>query len=106
MVCIVPRMVLTYFVFPVRFFSAFLRCHYYGLAISVTLVMRSSITALREKLEDPERMLHQLILDMDEELCKVRSSVAEAIADEVQMASEPSENKLTCKNGPSGRWSP
>lgn len=50
-----------------------------------SLVMRSSITALREKVEDPERMLHQLILDMDEELCTVRSSVAEAIADEIQM---------------------
>lgn len=50
-----------------------------------SLVMRSSITALREKVEDPERMLHQLIIDMDEELCGVRSSVAEAIADEIQM---------------------
>jgi phage shock protein A len=50
-----------------------------------SLVMRSSITALREKVEDPERLLHQLILDMDEELCSVRSSVAEAIADEIQM---------------------
>ncbi len=50
-----------------------------------SLVMRSSITALREKVEDPERMLHQLIIDMDEELCSVRASVAEAIADEIQM---------------------
>ena len=50
-----------------------------------SLVMRSSITSLREKVEDPERMLFQLILDMDEELCGVRSSVAEAIADEIQM---------------------
>ncbi len=50
-----------------------------------SLVMRSSITSLREKVEDPERMLYQLILDMDEELCGVRSSVAEAIADEIQM---------------------
>ena len=50
-----------------------------------SLVIRSSITSLREKVEDPERMLYQLILDMDEELCGVRSSVAEAIADEIQM---------------------
>lgn len=50
-----------------------------------SLVMRSSVTALREKIEDPERMLHQLIIDMEEELCGVRSSVAEAIADEIQM---------------------
>ncbi|MEQ9411893.1 MAG: PspA/IM30 family protein [Fuerstiella sp.] len=50
-----------------------------------SLVMRSSITSLKEKIEDPERMLHQLIIDMEEELDRVRSSVAEAIADEIQM---------------------
>ena len=50
-----------------------------------TLVMRSSITTLREKVEDPERMLHQLIVDMEEELDRVRTAVAGAIADEIQM---------------------
>lgn len=50
-----------------------------------TLVMRSSITTLREKIEDPERMLHQLICDMEEELGTVRHGVAEAIADEIQL---------------------
>ena len=48
-----------------------------------SLVMRSSITALREQIEDPERMLHQLIIDMQGELETVRSSVAEAVADEI-----------------------
>lgn len=50
-----------------------------------SLVMRSSLTALREKVEDPERMLYQLIIDMEEELDRIRSSVAEAVADEIQM---------------------
>lgn len=50
-----------------------------------TFVMRSTITTLREKVEDPERMLHQLIIDMEEELQRVRDSVAEAIADEIQL---------------------
>ncbi len=50
-----------------------------------SLIMRSSVTALREKMEDPERMLHQLIIDMEQELDRVRASVAEAIADEIQM---------------------
>ena len=49
------------------------------------LVMRSSLTTLRERVENPERLLHQLILDMDEDLCCVRRSVAEAIADEIQL---------------------
>lgn len=51
-----------------------------------TLVMRSSLTALREKVEDPERMLHQLICDMEEELEAVRQSVAAAIADEIELS--------------------
>lgn len=50
-----------------------------------SLIMRSSITNLKEKIEDPERMLHQLIIDMQEELDRVRTSVAEAVADEIQM---------------------
>lgn len=52
---------------------------------SFSLVMRSSVTQLREKFEDPERMLHQLLIDMEEESERVRDSVAEAIADEIQL---------------------
>lgn len=50
-----------------------------------SLVMRSSVTALREQIEDPERMLHQLLIDMQAELDTVRASVAEAVADEILM---------------------
>ena len=50
-----------------------------------SLVMRSSISSLKEMVEDPERMLHQLIIDMQNELEEVRASVAEAVADEIQM---------------------
>ncbi len=53
-----------------------------------TLVMKSNITALRETIEDPERMLHQLILDMEEELQTVRESVASAVADEIQLSKQ------------------
>ncbi len=45
-----------------------------------SLVIRSSITTLREKVQDPERMLHQLIVDMEEEMERVRESVAGALA--------------------------
>ncbi|HEY2839541.1 MAG TPA: PspA/IM30 family protein, partial [Pirellulales bacterium] len=48
----------------------------------------SSITTIREKVEDPERMLHQLLVDMEEEQCRVRRSVAEAIADEIQLGKQ------------------
>ncbi len=50
-----------------------------------SLVMRSSITSLKEMVEDPERMLHQLVIDMQNELEEVRASVAEAVADEILM---------------------
>lgn len=53
-----------------------------------TLVMRSQITTLREKIEDPERMIHQLILDMEEELEATRERIAGAIADEIQLGKE------------------
>ncbi len=65
-----------------------------------SLVMRSSITSLKEKIEDPERMLHQLIIDMEEELERVRRSVAEAVADEIQMR-----KRAERERGDAERWS-
>jgi phage shock protein A len=50
-----------------------------------TLIMRSNVTALREQIEDPEKVLHQLLIDMQNELDVVRSSVADAVADELLM---------------------
>ena len=50
-----------------------------------SLIMRSTITTLEEKVQDPERMLHQLIIDMEEELERIRANVAGAIADEIQL---------------------
>lgn len=50
-----------------------------------SFVMRANISTLRERFTDPERMLHQLIIDMDEESERVRASVAGAIADEIQL---------------------
>jgi phage shock protein A len=50
-----------------------------------SLVIRTSISSLREKVQDPERMLHQLIADMEEEMDRVRESVAAAIADEIHL---------------------
>jgi phage shock protein A len=55
---------------------------------SFTLLVKSSITTIRETVEDPERMLHQLIIDMEEELETVREGVASAIADEIQLGKQ------------------
>jgi phage shock protein A len=50
-----------------------------------TLVIQSNVSALLERFEDPERVLNQLILDMEEELERVRASTAAVIADEIQL---------------------
>lgn len=50
-----------------------------------SLVMRSNVTFLCERFENPERMIHQLLIDMEQELEVVRRSVAEAMADEIQL---------------------
>src|SRR5580704_12966765 len=65
-----------------------------------TLVMRSSITSLREKMEDPERLLNQMIIDMDEEHLHVRESVAAAIADEILLR-----NKARAATDDAAQWS-
>ncbi|MCA9122164.1 MAG: PspA/IM30 family protein [Planctomycetaceae bacterium] len=50
-----------------------------------SFVMRANVTTLKERFSDPERMLHQLIIDMEQELGRVRESVAGAIADQIQL---------------------
>jgi phage shock protein A len=50
-----------------------------------SLVIRSNISTLIERFENPERVLNQLILDMEEELVRVRASTAGVIADEIQL---------------------
>ena len=53
-----------------------------------SLVIRSNLTTLCEHFEDPERMLHQLLIDMEHELDRVREAVASAIADEIQLGKQ------------------
>lgn len=50
-----------------------------------SLVIRSNVTTLCEHFENPERTIHLLILDMEEELQSVRAKVAGVLADEIQM---------------------
>src|SRR5947207_11629079 len=53
-----------------------------------SLVIRSNVTALCERFEDPERVLNQLLIDMEEELERVRASTAGVIADEIRMGKD------------------
>jgi phage shock protein A len=48
----------------------------------VSTLLRANLNDLIEKAEDPERLLKQLVLDMENQLLQVKTQVAIAIADE------------------------
>jgi phage shock protein A len=48
-------------------------------------VLKSNINALINKAEDPQKMLDQIIMDMQEDLIEVKREVAGAIADEKRL---------------------
>jgi phage shock protein A len=48
----------------------------------VTTLLRANLNDLIDKAEDPEKMLRQLVLDMENQLLQVKTQVAIAIADQ------------------------
>ena len=48
----------------------------------VSTLLRANLNELVEKAEDPERLLKQIVLDMENQLMQVKTQVAIAIADE------------------------
>jgi phage shock protein A len=48
----------------------------------VTTLLRANLNDLVEKAEDPERLLKQIVLDMENQLMQVKTQVAVAIADQ------------------------
>ncbi|HTW62885.1 MAG TPA: PspA/IM30 family protein [Terracidiphilus sp.] len=48
----------------------------------VSTLLRANLNDLIEKAEDPERMLKQIVLDMENQLLQVKTQVAIAIADQ------------------------
>ena len=48
----------------------------------VSTLLRANLNDLVEKAEDPERMLKQIVLDMENQLMQVKTQVAIAIADQ------------------------
>jgi phage shock protein A len=57
-----------------------------GIFARLALLIKSNINALISSSEDPEKMLHQLIRDMTEQLGLAKKQVAGAIADEKRLA--------------------
>ena len=48
----------------------------------VTTLLRANLNDLVERAEDPEKLLKQVILDMENQLLQVKTQVAIAIADQ------------------------
>ena len=48
----------------------------------VSTLLKANLNDLVEKAEDPERMLKQVVLDMENQLLQVKTQVAIAIADQ------------------------
>ncbi|MGA2611906.1 MAG: PspA/IM30 family protein [Spirochaetia bacterium] len=64
-----------------------------GILDRIRTVLKSNINALISKAEDPEKMLNQLIIDMNEQLLEAKKQVAMSIADEKKLERQMLENK-------------
>jgi phage shock protein A len=64
-----------------------------GILERIRTVLKSNINALISKAENPEKMLNQLIIDMNEQLVEAKRQVALAIADEKKLERQLLENR-------------
>jgi len=64
-----------------------------GVFQKIAQLLKANINDLIEKAADPEKMLNQLIEDMQDELAKAKSEVANAMADEKLLEKKVDENK-------------
>ena len=64
-----------------------------GILERIRTVLKSNINALISKAEDPEKMLNQLLMDMNEQLIEAKKQVAMSIADEKKLERQLLENK-------------
>jgi phage shock protein A len=64
-----------------------------GILDRIRTVLKSNINALISKAEDPEKMLNQLLMDMNENLLDAKKQTAMSIADEKKLERQMLENK-------------
>jgi phage shock protein A len=57
-------------------------------------LVKSNINEAISKAENPEKMLNQMVIDMNEQLIESKKSVASAIADEKRLERQMNENKV------------
>ncbi|HOA81289.1 MAG TPA: PspA/IM30 family protein, partial [Defluviitaleaceae bacterium] len=56
-----------------------------GIFSRMVTLIKSNINDLIDKAEDPEKMLNQLILEMQEQYTEAKKQIAQAIADEKKL---------------------
>ena len=71
----------------------------------VSTLLRANLNDLVEKAEDPERMLKQVVLDMENQLMQVKTQVAIAIADQHLLDKKKVEHEHRERNGGARRSS-
>src|SRR5512143_2249053 len=64
-----------------------------GILDRIRTVLKSNINALISKAENPEKMLNQLLIDMNENLLEAKKQVAMSIADEKKLERQMLENR-------------
>src|SRR5678815_1198612 len=64
-----------------------------GLLDRVSTLIRANINDMISRAEDPEKVIRQLILDMNNQLIQVKTQVAAAIADERLMQKRYEDNQ-------------
>jgi len=65
----------------------------YGTIERVSTLLRANLNDLIDKAEEPEKMIKQIILDMQNQLMQVKTQVAIAIADEHLLEKKKKENQ-------------
>src|SRR5260221_3971313 len=64
-----------------------------GIFDRLSTLIRSNISDLISRAENPEKMLNQLIVDMRSQLAKAKQQVASAIADEKRLSAQAEQEK-------------
>src|SRR5439155_13303655 len=64
-----------------------------GLLDRVGTLIRANLNDMLDRAEDPEKVLKQLILDMNNQLIQVKTQVAASIADEKMLYNRYQENQ-------------
>ncbi|NEQ25294.1 MAG: PspA/IM30 family protein [Microcoleus sp. SIO2G3] len=68
-----------------------------GLLDRLSRLIRANFTSLVSQAEDPEKILEQTVIDMQDDLIKLRQSVAQAIATQKRTERQQSQAELTAQ---------